>query len=162
MMRISFRGEDGNSKAPKSDNRGVLEVNLSSVVDVVNNELITVNSSYTTESVKIPAGVRVWLKWSQALTPNYYQVDIEYLSEENESLGIDEDAFRGDRQTTSFMFSAKSNKVRFIIHNKHTSDRTLRTLSISTATNDMDLFHGSRNIKLGNAAGIEVLSKESK
>lgn len=162
-LGIKFMGKDpkGEAIGINADSQGNVLFNAANNFDLAINQAVNAGSIYKTKPITVSASeLKVYMKWDVDTQPNNYHVDIEFLSASGVSLEIKQDVFISDKTTDSFEYTVPvGSHVRFIIRNNHTSNRTLLLFNVimSSYVDIANRIRG-RNVRLGYASGVEVLS----
>lgn len=162
-LGIKFMGKDprGEAIGINADSQGNILFNTANNFDLAINQAVNASSMYITKPITVSdSELKVYMKWNNSARPNNYHVDIEFLSASGVSLEIKQDVFISQKTTDSFEYTVPvGSHVRFIIRNNHTSDRTLLLFNV-TMSSYVDIANRmrGRNVQLGYASGVEVLS----
>lgn len=161
-IKFMGKGPEGEAIGVNADSLGNILFNTANNFDLAINQAVNAGSIYTTKPITVSASeLKVYMKWDVDTQPNNYHVDIEFLSASGVSLEIKQDVFMSDKTTDSFEYTVPvGSRVRFIIRNNHTSNRTLLLFNVimSSYVDIANRIRG-RNVRLGYASGVKILSR---
>lgn len=126
------KNPNGNAQGITTDSEGNLNINISSNVKGASNTLIPPQSEILTEPFEVSkTGISLRFLFNARFNTGGCRIGIQYLSHDNSILETESNIHFNVGAEFGFEYRLKFLRFRLIIHNGHTSARTLKTLAIS-------------------------------